>query len=53
MFSCYVAIGFRSEPLEIWHLKSMRLLRRMSRSCPIIVDMVLFHSLLLTWLNPL
>lgn len=40
MFSCYVAIGFRCEPLEIWHLKSMRLLRRMSRSCPIIVDMV-------------
>ncbi|VDK74570.1 unnamed protein product [Litomosoides sigmodontis] len=38
-YHCYVAIGFRSEPLEIWHLKSMRLLRRMSRSCPIIVDM--------------
>uniref|UniRef100_A0A8R1XWG8 Uncharacterized protein n=2 Tax=Onchocerca TaxID=6281 RepID=A0A8R1XWG8_ONCVO len=38
-YHCYVAIGFRSEPLEIWHLKSMRLLRRMSRSCPVIVDM--------------
>ncbi|KAL3999054.1 hypothetical protein ACH3XW_17590 [Acanthocheilonema viteae] len=38
-YHCYVAIGFRNEPLEIWHLKSMRLLRRMSRSCPIIVDM--------------
>ncbi|KAM3720262.1 WD repeat-containing protein [Dirofilaria immitis] len=38
-YRCYVAIGFRNEPLEIWHLKSMRLLRRMSRSCPVIVDM--------------
>uniref|UniRef100_A0A1I8F043 Uncharacterized protein n=1 Tax=Wuchereria bancrofti TaxID=6293 RepID=A0A1I8F043_WUCBA len=38
-YHCYVAVGFRNEPLEIWHLKSMRLLRRMSRSCPIIVDM--------------
>uniref|UniRef100_A0A915PSD2 Ribosome control protein 1 domain-containing protein n=1 Tax=Setaria digitata TaxID=48799 RepID=A0A915PSD2_9BILA len=38
-YYCYVAIGFRNEPLEIWHLKSMRLLRRMSRSCPVIVDM--------------
>uniref|UniRef100_A0A9J2NZE4 WD repeat-containing protein 11 n=2 Tax=Ascaris TaxID=6251 RepID=A0A9J2NZE4_ASCLU len=38
-YHCYVAIGFRSEPLEIWHLKSMRLLRRMSRACPVIVDM--------------
>ncbi|MFH4977930.1 hypothetical protein AB6A40_004639 [Gnathostoma spinigerum] len=39
-YHCYVAIGFRSEPLEIWHLKSMRLLRRMSRACPIIIDLV-------------
>ncbi|VDK49747.1 unnamed protein product [Anisakis simplex] len=38
-YHCYVAVGFRSEPLEIWHLKSMRLLRRMSRACPVIVDM--------------
>ncbi|VDN01132.1 unnamed protein product [Thelazia callipaeda] len=38
-YHSYIAIGFRSEPLEIWHLKSMRLLRRMSRTCPIIVDM--------------
>uniref|UniRef100_A0A0N5AGS0 WD_REPEATS_REGION domain-containing protein n=1 Tax=Syphacia muris TaxID=451379 RepID=A0A0N5AGS0_9BILA len=38
-YHCYVAIGFRSEPLEIWHLKTMRLLRRMSRACPVIVDM--------------
>uniref|UniRef100_A0A914CEA4 WD repeat-containing protein 11 n=1 Tax=Acrobeloides nanus TaxID=290746 RepID=A0A914CEA4_9BILA len=38
-YLCYLAISFRNEPLEIWDLKSMRLLRRMSRKCPIIVDM--------------
>ena len=39
-YHCYLAISFRSDPLEIWDLKSFRLLRRMSRRCPIIVDMV-------------
>ncbi|KAI1731485.1 WD repeat-containing protein 11 [Ditylenchus destructor] len=38
-YQCYLAISFRSEPLEIWDLKSMRLLRRMSKRCPVIVDM--------------
>jgi WD40 repeat protein len=36
----YLAIAFRNDPLEIWDLFSNRLLRRMSRKCPIIVDMV-------------
>jgi hypothetical protein len=39
-FSCYLAIAFRNEPLELWHLKSFRLLRRMSKACPVIIDMV-------------
>lgn len=39
-YQCYLAISFRNEPLEIWDLKAMRLLRRMSKRCPIIVDMV-------------
>ncbi|KAK0429332.1 hypothetical protein QR680_011326 [Steinernema hermaphroditum] len=38
-YQCYLALAFQREPLEIWDLKSMRLLRRMSRACPIIVDM--------------
>lgn len=37
--SCYLAISFRAEPLEIWDLRTLRLLRRMSKRCPIIVDM--------------
>lgn len=39
-FSSYLAVAFRHEPLEIWDIKSMRLLRRMSKRCPIIVDVV-------------
>jgi len=35
----YLALSFRNDPLEIWDLHSHRLLRRMSRKCPIIVDM--------------
>uniref|UniRef100_A0A7E4VV83 WD_REPEATS_REGION domain-containing protein n=1 Tax=Panagrellus redivivus TaxID=6233 RepID=A0A7E4VV83_PANRE len=35
----YLAISFRNDPLEIWDMKAHRLLRRMSRKCPIIVDM--------------
>uniref|UniRef100_A0A914VYZ2 Uncharacterized protein n=1 Tax=Plectus sambesii TaxID=2011161 RepID=A0A914VYZ2_9BILA len=38
-YHCYLAIAFRDQPLEIWDLKSLRLLRRMSRSCPVIIDM--------------
>ncbi|KAH7730169.1 hypothetical protein AAVH_02662 [Aphelenchoides avenae] len=36
---CYLALSFRNDPLEIWELKTMRLLRRMSRRCPVIIDM--------------
>ncbi|CAI5440150.1 unnamed protein product [Caenorhabditis angaria] len=38
-YHCYLALAFQREPLEIWDLKGLRLLRRMSRSCPLIVDM--------------
>ncbi|CAB3407532.1 unnamed protein product [Caenorhabditis bovis] len=38
-YHCYLAIAFQREPLEIWDLKGLRLLRRMSRSCPLIIDM--------------
>ncbi|CAD5206515.1 unnamed protein product [Bursaphelenchus okinawaensis] len=38
-YHCYLAVSFRREPLEIWDLKSRRLLRRMSKKCPIIMDM--------------
>lgn len=38
-FRRYLAIAFRNDPLEIWDLHSHRLLRRMSKKCPIIVDM--------------
>ncbi|TKR92096.1 hypothetical protein L596_006812 [Steinernema carpocapsae] len=38
-YQCYLALAFQREPLEIWDLRAMRLLRRMSRACPIIVDM--------------
>lgn len=38
-YHCYVALCFQNEPLEIWDLKSLKLLRRMSRSCPLILDM--------------
>ncbi|KAI6217302.1 SSD domain-containing protein [Aphelenchoides besseyi] len=41
-FHRYVAFAFRHEPLEIWDVNSMRLLRRMSKRCPIIVDMAWF-----------
>lgn len=43
-YLCYLAISFKNEPLEIWDLKSMRLLRRMSRKCPVIVDMASLYS---------
>ncbi|KAL3075736.1 hypothetical protein niasHS_012566 [Heterodera schachtii] len=38
-YGCYLAISFRSDPLEIWDLNTFRLLRRMSKKCPVIVDM--------------
>lgn len=38
-YHCYLALAFQREPLEIWDLKGLRLLRKMSRSCPIIIDM--------------
>ncbi|GMR53104.1 hypothetical protein PMAYCL1PPCAC_23299 [Pristionchus mayeri] len=38
-YNCYMALSFQSDPLEIWDLKSLRLLRKMSKTCPIIVDM--------------
>uniref|UniRef100_A0A0K0F676 WD_REPEATS_REGION domain-containing protein n=1 Tax=Strongyloides venezuelensis TaxID=75913 RepID=A0A0K0F676_STRVS len=38
-YHCYVALCFQNEPLEIWDLKNLKLLRRMSRSCPLILDM--------------
>uniref|UniRef100_A0A5S6QSA6 WD repeat-containing protein 11 n=1 Tax=Trichuris muris TaxID=70415 RepID=A0A5S6QSA6_TRIMR len=38
-FCCYLAIAFRRQPLEVWDLRSFRLLRKMSRRCPIVVDM--------------
>ncbi|CAI2312449.1 unnamed protein product [Caenorhabditis sp. 36 PRJEB53466] len=38
-YHCYLAIAFQREPLEIWDLKGLRLLRKMSRSCPLIIDM--------------
>ncbi|CCD66200.1 WD_REPEATS_REGION domain-containing protein [Caenorhabditis elegans] len=38
-YHCYLAIAFQREPLEIWDLKGLRMLRKMSRSCPLIIDM--------------
>ncbi|CAD5209379.1 unnamed protein product [Bursaphelenchus xylophilus] len=38
-YHCYLAVCFRREPLEIWDIRSRRLLRRMSKKCPIIMDM--------------
>ncbi|WKX90682.1 hypothetical protein Q1695_009490 [Nippostrongylus brasiliensis] len=38
-YQCYLALAFQREPLEIWDLKGLRLLRRMSKTCPLIVDM--------------
>lgn len=38
-YHCYLAIAFEREPLEIWDLKGLKLLRQMKRSCPLIVDM--------------
>lgn len=38
-FNCFLAIAFRDQPMEIWDLKQFRLLRRMSKNCPVIVDM--------------
>ncbi|CAD6184468.1 unnamed protein product [Caenorhabditis auriculariae] len=38
-YHCYLALAFQNEPLEIWDLKGLRLLRRMSRTCPLIIDM--------------
>uniref|UniRef100_A0A0N4ZN59 WD_REPEATS_REGION domain-containing protein n=1 Tax=Parastrongyloides trichosuri TaxID=131310 RepID=A0A0N4ZN59_PARTI len=38
-YHCYVALCFQNEPLEIWDLKNLKLLRRMSKSCPLILDM--------------
>ena len=38
-YSQYLAISFRENPLEIWDLTTQCLLRRMSKRCPIIVDM--------------
>ncbi|KRY87831.1 WD repeat-containing protein 11 [Trichinella pseudospiralis] len=38
-FYSYLAIAFRRQPMEIWDLKSFRLLKKMSRRCPIVVDM--------------
>ncbi|CAI4230009.1 unnamed protein product [Auanema sp. JU1783] len=38
-YHCYLALAFQREPLEIWDLKTFRLLRKMSRTCPLIVDM--------------
>lgn len=38
-YHCYLAIAFQREPLEIWDLKGLRMLRKMSRSCPVIIDM--------------
>ncbi|UMM12239.1 hypothetical protein L5515_001115 [Caenorhabditis briggsae] len=38
-YHCYLALAFQREPLEIWDLKGLRMLRKMSRSCPIIIDM--------------
>ncbi|KAJ1371752.1 hypothetical protein KIN20_033753 [Parelaphostrongylus tenuis] len=38
-YQCYLALAFQREPLEIWDLKGFRLLRRMSKTCPLIVDM--------------
>lgn len=38
-YSSYLAISFRHHPLEIWELGTQRLLRRMNKRCPVIVDM--------------
>uniref|UniRef100_A0A1I7TRP9 WD repeat-containing protein 11 n=1 Tax=Caenorhabditis tropicalis TaxID=1561998 RepID=A0A1I7TRP9_9PELO len=38
-YHCYLALAFQREPLEIWDLKGLRMLRKMSRSCPLIIDM--------------
>uniref|UniRef100_A0A183BQA3 WD_REPEATS_REGION domain-containing protein n=1 Tax=Globodera pallida TaxID=36090 RepID=A0A183BQA3_GLOPA len=38
-YNCYLAISFRSDPLEIWDLNTFCLLRRMSKKCPVIVDL--------------
>ncbi|CAJ0944439.1 unnamed protein product, partial [Mesorhabditis belari] len=38
-YRSYLALGFEREPLEVWDVRSMRLLRRMSRACPLIKDM--------------
>uniref|UniRef100_A0AC35U8E3 WD_REPEATS_REGION domain-containing protein n=1 Tax=Rhabditophanes sp. KR3021 TaxID=114890 RepID=A0AC35U8E3_9BILA len=38
-YHCYVALSFQKDPLEIWDLKNLKLLRKMSHSCPTIVDM--------------
>uniref|UniRef100_A0A8R1I657 WD repeat-containing protein 11 n=1 Tax=Caenorhabditis japonica TaxID=281687 RepID=A0A8R1I657_CAEJA len=38
-YHCYLALAFQREPLEIWDLKGLRMLRKMSRNCPLIIDM--------------
>lgn len=38
-FGSYLAVAFKEQPLEIYDLKSFRLLRKMARTCPVIVDM--------------
>ncbi|KAF7629159.1 hypothetical protein Mgra_00009310 [Meloidogyne graminicola] len=38
-YNSYLAISFRQNPLEIWDLGTQRLLRRMNKRCPIILDM--------------
>lgn len=37
-FCSFLAVAFRDQPLEIWDLKAFRLLRRMAKTCPVIVD---------------
>ncbi len=39
-YHCYLAVAFQNQPLEIIDLKNFRVLRQMSRNCPLIVDMV-------------
>ncbi|VDK83955.1 unnamed protein product [Cylicostephanus goldi] len=40
------ALAFQREALEIWDLEGLRLLRRMSKTCPLIVDSSLSSSLM-------
>ncbi|PAV78802.1 hypothetical protein WR25_00495 [Diploscapter pachys] len=41
-YHCYMAIAFEKEPLEIWSIEQLRMLRRMSTSCPLIIDMACY-----------